>query len=120
MRNLLSNLNKRVSVEKFSFGNRRSPVTGSRSFSDEVLAGMQPTELSNALRSEFFRGRVVLSMPKFKIEYTFDKVQNILSELGVKRIFSPGDADFGNLFLKVSASHWRARPLREPISGTSA
>ena len=78
---------------------------------------MEPTEVSNAIKSEFKRGDVVLSMPRFKIEYSCDRLQKSLKEL---KIFAPGAGDFGGLFLKVSESHWRARPPRESISSTIA
>ena len=71
--------------------------------------------MSNAIKCHFRRGGVALSMPKFKIESSFDSLQKLLEELGVNKIFATGDGDFGGLFLKVSASHWRARPVRESI-----
>lgn len=40
-------------------------------------------------------------MPKFKIEYEFNSVQETLKELGVSKIFVGGEGDLGNLFLNV-------------------
>lgn len=71
-------------------------------FADEIIASMQPADLMTAIRGPGSRNEVNLSMPKFKIEYTYDRVKNDLKQCGVNKIFVPGVGDFGDLFLNVS------------------
>ena len=72
-------------------------------FADELIPGIEIKELLSAIKFSDCRGHVVeLWMPKFKIEYKFDKVEKDLEKLGVRRAFSPLLAEFENLPLKVS------------------
>ena len=74
-------------------------------FTDELIPGVEITELVSSIKfSKWPRHEVSLWMPKFKIEYEFDKVEQSLEKLGVRRAFSPSLAEFGNLPLKVSLS----------------
>lgn len=62
---------------------------------------MEPAELVKVIKSAKYRQDVILSMPKFKIEYHFRSVQSCMKELGVEKIFVPCGADYGNLFTSV-------------------
>ena len=54
-----------------------------------------------------------LLMPKFKTEYNFDSVKDVLRKLGVKEILTTGTGDFGNLFIEVS---YPSRRLRDEFT----
>ena len=40
-------------------------------------------------------------MPKFKIEYNFNRVEHVLKKLGVRDMFIPNVGDFGDLFAEL-------------------
>jgi len=70
---------------------------------DEIIADMQPTELIKIIKDPKDRPPLSrLRLPKFKIEYNFESVKQCMEDLGVKKIFTEGAADFGNLFAKLS------------------
>ena len=69
-------------------------------FTDELIPGVEIRELVSSIDSEI--DEVGLWMPKFKIEYEFDKLEESLKKLGVRRAFSPKQAELGNIPLKVS------------------
>ena len=72
-------------------------------FADELIPGVEITQLVSSIKfSKWWRHKVSLWMPKFKIESKFDKVEKSLEKLCVRRAFSPSFAEFGNLPLKVS------------------
>ena len=72
-------------------------------FTDELISGVTMTELTGSIKSSDSEGaEVVLSMPKFKIEYQPDSLIETLEKLGVRGAFSPIFADLGNLLLEVS------------------
>ena len=72
-------------------------------FTDELITSVKITELLSSIESSDWRGQEVkLCMPGFKIECTFDKMEESLKELGVRRAFSASQAQFGNLSLEVS------------------
>ena len=72
-------------------------------FTDELITSVKITELLSSIESSDWRGQEVkLRMPIFKIECTFDKMEESLKELGVNRAFSASQAQFGNLSLEVS------------------
>ena len=67
-------------------------------FTDELISGVEITELLNSIKSSDSRGQsVFLLMPIFKIEYNSDELKGNLEELGVRRAFSDSLAEFGNL-----------------------
>lgn len=74
--------------------------------SDEVLARMTASDLAQAVEKlNNVRGpKVVLTMPKFKIDYKYGNVMDHMRALGVNKIFTPGVGDFGDLFEKVCGS----------------
>lgn len=73
-------------------------------FSDEIIAEAPPSELASTIRD--VRGpegfQVILTMPKFKIEYNLADLPKRLADLGVSKMFIAGECDFGNLFSDVS------------------
>ena len=69
---------------------------------DEVISGVRAADLVTAMQScDSPAGEIILSMPKFKIEYDFANVTNVMKELGVREIFIRDVGDYGNLFLEV-------------------
>ena len=69
-------------------------------FTDELILGVKIRELVSSI--DFEIDEVGLWMPKFKIAYEFDNLQENLEKLGVRRAFSPKQAELGNIPLKVS------------------
>ena len=70
---------------------------------DELISGVKIDELVRSIKSSDRRGLdVELHIPKFKIEYNFDKVETTLEKLGVRRAFDPLLAELENIPLKVS------------------
>lgn len=65
---------------------------------------MKVDELASAIDSlnSYHGPKVVLTMPKFKIEYNFGKVKDHMQQLGVNKIFNAGVGDFSNMFSEVS------------------
>lgn len=80
------------------------------SFLDEVLASIQIQDLIRAVESPRGNSEVTLTMPIFKIEYRFNRTQELLQELGVNEIFVPGVGDFGNLSKNVRHPFAKLRP----------
>lgn len=64
---------------------------------------MTAAEMSRIVtKLENLRGpKVVLTMPKFKIDYRYGNVVPHLKSLGVNKIFKAGVGDFGDLFDEV-------------------
>lgn len=64
-----------------------------------AIMGESKLENAEALldRTELNRTRVVLSMPKFKTEFSIG-LNGILKNLGIKHAFNPGQAQFGAMF----------------------
>ncbi|XP_018494950.1 serine protease inhibitor-like [Galendromus occidentalis] len=72
---------------------------------DEVIADISMFELASTIESV---GKpsgitVLLTMPQFRIEYNFDSIPEYLKDLGVKKMFVPGECNLGNLFSKVES-----------------
>lgn len=78
-----------------------------------------PTDMASAIGAlqRFTDATVVLTLPKFKIEYNNDDVKSLMKKLGVEKIFKASENDFGNMLAsnKVS-SYAEAYPLQVAIS----
>ena len=67
---------------------------------------MTPTDMASAIEGlqRYTDARVVLTLPKFKIEYSIDAVKDRMRKLGVKKIFKASEGDFGNMIASKEVS----------------
>ncbi|XP_022659099.1 serpin B6-like isoform X5 [Varroa destructor] len=67
---------------------------------DEIMAKMTTAEMAQAVEklNNARIQQVVLTMPKFKIDYKYVNVVRHIQALGVTKIFNVGEGDFGDLF----------------------
>ncbi|XP_022692665.1 leukocyte elastase inhibitor-like isoform X3 [Varroa jacobsoni] len=70
---------------------------------DEIMAKMTTAEMAQAVEklNNARIQQVVLTMPKFKIDYKYVNVVRHIQALGVTKIFNVGEGDFGDLFEEV-------------------
>ncbi|XP_003744266.1 putative serpin-Z12 [Galendromus occidentalis] len=75
------------------------PIDGTKHI-DDVLQQMSPADMATAIKNLESGGGlpVDLTMPKFKIEYSFETVKSHMQQLGVDKIFKAGVGDFSNMF----------------------
>lgn len=71
---------------------------------DDILSTMSAAEMSSAVEklNSSYGPKVILTMPKFKIDYKYDSLMSHMKALGVNKIFKAGEGDFGDLFSKPS------------------
>lgn len=69
---------------------------------DEIIAKMTAAEMFRILDKLYKPNGpdIVLTMPKFKINFKYESIVDHMQALGVKKIFSAGEGDFGELFKK--------------------
>ncbi|OQR66414.1 putative serpin-Z12-like [Tropilaelaps mercedesae] len=82
---------------------------------DEVLSNIHIMDVAQAVEKlNNAKGpKVVLTMPKFKIDYKYGNIVEHMKAIGVNKIFSPGDGDFGDLFEKMVQSTSMSRVVHE-------
>lgn len=76
---------------------------------DEIMAKMTTAEMAQAVEklNNARIQQVVLTMPKFKIDYKYVNVVRHIQALGVTKIFNAGEGDFGDLFEEVNEDFFR-------------
>lgn len=70
---------------------------------------MSTSALEETVKKLSGHQKLILRMPKFRIEYDHRDVIKHLERLGLHKIFDEHQCDFGNLFSKVG-TYWNDYP----------